>query len=239
MLLQPSDDQQFFRETTARYLDDQVPVNVVRGLRQDPFGYDAAYWRGGAELGWTSLLVGADHGGGSITDRPLVDLCLVAHELGMHAAPGPFATTNVVASALSDAGAHLDVVAELLAGTSVAAWCLTEPPPHHGLGSVTTTVTVDGDSVVVHGVKRPVESAERASHLLVVGRTGAGLTQVLVPTDSPGLHVEALESIDMTRRFAKVELNVVAMGSLGLDLPFLRRLAAENTGFFVHVPDRK
>lgn len=40
-------------------------------------------------------------------------------------------------------------------------------------------------------------------------------------------------------RFAKVELNVIAMGSLGLDLPFLRRLAAENTGFFVHVPDRK
>ena len=40
-------------------------------------------------------------------------------------------------------------------------------------------------------------------------------------------------------RFAKVELNVIAMGSLGLDLPFLRRMAAENTGFFVQVPDRK
>jgi len=40
-------------------------------------------------------------------------------------------------------------------------------------------------------------------------------------------------------RFAKVQLNVIAMGSLGLDLPFLQRLAAENGGDFTHVPDRK
>ena len=40
-------------------------------------------------------------------------------------------------------------------------------------------------------------------------------------------------------RFAKTELNVVAMGSLGLDLPFLSRMATENGGAFVHVPDRK
>jgi HEAT repeat protein len=40
-------------------------------------------------------------------------------------------------------------------------------------------------------------------------------------------------------RFAKVELNVIAMGSLGLDLPFLRRLAAENGGEFTHIPDHK
>jgi hypothetical protein len=38
-------------------------------------------------------------------------------------------------------------------------------------------------------------------------------------------------------RFAKVDLHVIAMGSLGLDLPFLSRLAAENHGEFIHVPD--
>jgi HEAT repeat protein len=39
-------------------------------------------------------------------------------------------------------------------------------------------------------------------------------------------------------RFAKVKLNVIAMGSLGLDLPFLKRMADENGGDFIHVPDR-
>jgi hypothetical protein len=40
-------------------------------------------------------------------------------------------------------------------------------------------------------------------------------------------------------RFAKVELHVIAMGTLGIDIPFLRRLAAENGGSFTHVPDHK
>jgi len=40
-------------------------------------------------------------------------------------------------------------------------------------------------------------------------------------------------------RFAKVELHVIAMGNTGVDLDFLRRLATENGGEFVHVPDSK
>ncbi|MCC7137560.1 MAG: HEAT repeat domain-containing protein [Planctomycetes bacterium] len=40
-------------------------------------------------------------------------------------------------------------------------------------------------------------------------------------------------------RFAKVEIHVIAMGNTGVDLEFLRRLAAENDGEFIHVPDRK
>jgi hypothetical protein len=39
-------------------------------------------------------------------------------------------------------------------------------------------------------------------------------------------------------RFAKVDLHVIAMGNVGVDLPFLQRLAAENGGEFIHVPDR-
>ena len=38
-------------------------------------------------------------------------------------------------------------------------------------------------------------------------------------------------------RFAKVELNVIAMGNMGVDLDFLRKLAVENHGEFIHVPD--
>jgi HEAT repeat protein len=37
-------------------------------------------------------------------------------------------------------------------------------------------------------------------------------------------------------RFAKVELHIIAMGNMGVDLPFLQRLADENGGTFTHVP---
>ena len=102
MLLDLSPDQALFRETTARLLDEVAPVAELRRLRDSAYGFDADYWCRGAELGWSSLLVREAHGGGSISGRGLVDLSLVAHEFGCHAAPGPLAVTNVVAATLSE-----------------------------------------------------------------------------------------------------------------------------------------
>ena len=89
MLLDLTSDQAFFRETTAKFLADLVPVDEVRRLRDDPDGFDRAYWKRGADLGWTSLLVDEAHGGGSVSGRGIVDLAVIAHEFGWAAAPGP------------------------------------------------------------------------------------------------------------------------------------------------------
>ena len=43
------------------------------------------------------MLVPQDHDGGSVTEQPLVDLVVLAEELGRVLYPGPFAPTNVVA----------------------------------------------------------------------------------------------------------------------------------------------
>jgi alkylation response protein AidB-like acyl-CoA dehydrogenase len=95
----------------------------------------------------------------------------------------------------------------------VAAWAHTEPPPHDQLATVTLEVRVDGGDVVLSGVKRPVESAAEASYLLVTGRTGDGLTQVLVPTDAAGLTLTPMQSVDLTRRFAVVQFDDVRLPS--------------------------
>ena len=206
MLLTLNADQELFRDTTAKFLAEKASVDEIRGLRGDLAGFATSYWTDGAGLGWTSLLVDEDHGGGSISDQGLVDLTVVAHEFGRHAAPGPLVDCNVVASALSTAGghAHSEVLDGLLSGTSVATWCIEEPPPHGRFGEVTTTVTLDGDDVVINGVNRPVESAARADYFLVTGQTDGRLTQVVVPRDTPGLSVAPLHSIDVTRRFGQV-----------------------------------
>lgn len=212
MLLALSSDQELFSETTAKLLDELVPVGELRRLRDDPVGFDRDYWRRGSELGWTSLLVGEEHGGGAIGEHGLVDLTLVAHEFGRHAAPGPLAVTNVVASTLSETGHGGDGVIEgLLSGATLATWCLGEPVPHDRLGSIALDIRPEGGDVVLNGVKRPVESAAVADHLLVTGRTGAGLTQVLVPAGTPGVSVAPMESVDLTRRFSVVTFEDVRL----------------------------
>lgn len=205
MLLDLTNDQEFFRGTTARFLSQQVPVGEVRRLRDDPAGFGAEYWRKGADLGWTSLLVAEKHGGGSVSGRGLVDLSLVAHEFGRHAAPGPLVPTNVVASALSGSGGDYgEILVGLLTGTSTAAWCFEEPAHGERFGHLALEVLVDDGDVVLRGSKRPVESAVEADHLLVTGRTGDGLTQVLVPAGTPGVSVTPMQTVDLTRRFAAV-----------------------------------
>jgi alkylation response protein AidB-like acyl-CoA dehydrogenase len=89
----------------------------------------------------------------------------------------------------------------------------------------------DGSDVIVNGVKRPVEAAGQADHLLVTGRdakggdatggdatggdaTGGdapGLTQVLVPADAPGVSILPMEAVDLTRRFAVVRFDQVRL----------------------------
>lgn len=213
MLLSPSSDQEFFRETTDRFLAEKVPVAEVRRLDTDPVGFAESYWRQGAELGWTSLLVSEANGGGSISGSGLVDLTLVASEFGRHAAPGPLVGTNVVAATLSEVAGdrHDEVVAGILDGSIVAGWAYTDKRPHDRLGDVALTITVDGDHVVLDGVKRPVESAGLASHLLVTGSTHGRLTQVLVPTDAPGMSLTPMSGVDMSRRFCEVTFDEVRL----------------------------
>jgi alkylation response protein AidB-like acyl-CoA dehydrogenase len=211
MLLALSPDQELFSDTTAKLLDERVPVGELRRLRDDPAGFAPDYWRRGAELGWTSLLVGEAHGGGSIGDHGLVDLALVAYQFGRHAAPGPLAVTNVVAATLSETGHGAEVIDGLLSGASVATWCYGEPVPDDRLGRVALVIGEEGDQIVLDGVKRPVESATEADHLLVTGRSGAGLTQVLVPAGTDGVTVTPMASVDMTRRFSLVSFDGVRL----------------------------
>jgi alkylation response protein AidB-like acyl-CoA dehydrogenase len=202
MLLNLSEDQEFFRETTDRFLTEQVPPDTLRQLRHDPIGYDPSYWRRGAELGWTSLLVSEEHGGGTISDSGLADAGLVAYEFGRHAAPGPLAVVNVVAAALSEHDAAADVVAGLLSGEAIATWCA--PPFGSTQWQPTVDVRREGDDLVLDGESRVVESAGQASHLLVTCNDGTGVTQVLVPSETPGVSTAPMGTVDLTRRFGSV-----------------------------------
>ncbi len=202
MLLGLTDDQEFFRATTDRFLLEQVPPDALRALRDDAAGFEPSYWRRGAELGWTSLLVREEHGGGTISGAGLVDLSLVAYEFGRHAAPGPLVATNVVAATLSAHDTAAAVVAQLLSGAGIASWCAPAAGPDGW--QPTVEARWEGSGVVLRGEARLVESAQQADHLLVTCRDEAGITQVLVPATTPGVSRAPLHTADVTRRFGMV-----------------------------------
>ncbi len=100
-----------------------------------------------------------------------------------------------------------DVLPAIVGGEVVAAWALTEPPPHDALGDVAVRAEADGDGFVLSGVKSPVEAGAEADQLLVTARTDAGLAQFLLPSDTPGMTVTPLRSVDLVRRYARIEFD--------------------------------
>ncbi len=218
MLLDLTSDQDFFRETTAKFLDTQVPVAELRRLRHDATGFSADYWRRGADLGWTSLLVSEDHGGGTISGAGLVDLTLIAYEFGRHAAPGPLVPTNVVSATLSEVGSpeQAEALAAILTGDAIASWCYGERSTITAPDDIALTIVAEGDELVLNGVKRPVEAAAQAAYLLVTGQGDAGLCQVLVPADAAGVTITPMHSVDLTRHFFLVSFDGVRIPASAL-----------------------
>lgn len=204
--LELSEDQEFFLETTRKFLAAECPITKVRALESDPAGFTPDYWRRGADLGWTSMLVPEADGGGSLSEHGLLDLVLVAEEMGRLVSPGPLVPVSVVASALADGGTaeqRAAVLPGLLAGDAVAAWC--------GPSPIDAAPRADGWAL--NGTATTVEAGAQAQHLLVTARTGTGLTEVLVTADAPGVSVTAMAGLDLVRRFAEVRFDDVVVSA--------------------------
>jgi alkylation response protein AidB-like acyl-CoA dehydrogenase len=217
--LELTPDQTVFARTTARFLDDTASSAELRMLRRDPMGFRRDYWCQGTGLGWTSLLVSPEAGGGSISGRSVEDTALVAFEFGRHAAPGPLLVNNVVAAAISRSGTKPqrdEYLPGILSGDTLATWCLAESRPHDRLGIVTMEATPTARGFQLSGTKLPVDSPHPSGLMLVVARAPQGLTQFLVPAASPGVSITPMEGIDLTRRFGSVSLDKVDVAGVGV-----------------------
>jgi alkylation response protein AidB-like acyl-CoA dehydrogenase len=207
-------DQEFFRDTTKKFLDSKMPTTSVRELESNPDGFDREWWRQGAELGWTSMLVAEEFGGGSLSGKGLLDLVLVAEEMGRVVSPGPLTPVNLVASSVSAVGTaeqQRTLLPTLVSGESFASWAFFEGTGGLSNSSVQLQAERSGDTFVLTGVKSMVEAANVAENLLVTGRAPQGLTNFLVPVDTPGLTVTAMNSLDLVRRFSHVAFDHVTI----------------------------
>ncbi|CAO5177405.1 Acyl-CoA/acyl-ACP dehydrogenase [Frankia sp. AiPs1] len=213
LLAAPTAEQQLLLDTSERFIEDTLPVSKVREIAEGAPGPDGAYFETAGSLGWFGLLVDEAHGGGSASDNGLLDAAAVAAERGARLQPGPFVGTNVVASALSRAGAPFGkLLARLIAGQARATWVagaargLTP-----GAGEITARAETGG--YVLDGEVRHVQEVADCEALLVTARGPAGLLQAVVATDAPGIEVRPLDGIDITRRTGAVRLDGARVGA--------------------------
>jgi alkylation response protein AidB-like acyl-CoA dehydrogenase len=209
-----NEDQELLRATTRRFLTEHQPLVRVRQRLEEPDLFEADLWRQGAALGWTAMLVPSHLGGGSVTAQPLVDLVVLAEELGCALNPGPLVPCNVVADVITRLGTDAQQLAwlpRLAGGEATAAWCLSadgSPEPT----AVAIDATTHDDGWRLSGVARFVHGAAHAGLLLVVARDTADcLRSFLVPGDAAGVSLQTMRGLDLTRRFSDVNFDQVVV----------------------------
>lgn len=140
-----NEEQQMLREVSRSMLSTACTPQLIRTLADAARDVDDKLWQRGCELGWSSLIVPEELGGAG---QGLVELCLVAEEIGRAAAPGPYVETALVAAAAAAGGAPSAVVDQLADG-SLRATVVDTPDLVHAAGASDLALVLDGEPRLV------------------------------------------------------------------------------------------
>ena len=240
MPLYLTEDQTMLRDTARDFVADTAPVAHMRALRDanDPTGFSRDLWKQFAEMGFTGILIGEDHGGLGLGH---VEAGIVLEEIGRNLFPSPFLSTAIAAVPALAGTAHADRwFPGILAGETVAALAIDEQAKHGD--AVALKAERSGNGFRLSGAKQFVAHGHVADLLIVSARTAGaphdrdGVTLFAVPRDAAGLEAtpERLADASLAARitFADVQLDADAVigdvdgGRAALD----RLLSAGRTG---------
>jgi len=203
-------EQMLFASTAQAFLEKEASLSKVREIQGAGGSFDATWWQRAAELGWASLLVPEELGGGSVSGDGVADLTLLAEQAGRTVAPGPLHPVSVVLAGLVEApDGHEATIESLVSGEAVASWAVYEPgKPFSPLTAELTATATDG-GYRLDGVKDRVESGDAADVLLVTAKLDGAVRQFVVPADAAGVSVETQRSVDMVKRYARIAFDGV------------------------------
>ena len=230
-----SEDQEALQRSAREVLAKECTPALVRETAKASDGVPAGLYAKMAELGWTGLIVPEAHGGLGLGT---LELTLVLEELGRVVAPGPFLGTQLVTAALvrgGTAAAKKTWLPRLVAGEALGALAHLEASDRHDPAGIGLAAKKTRVGYQLKGEKLFVAGVPGAQLMLVAARTKAGagpkgVSLFLVPTDTPGVRVRPIETIDLTRRVGEVELRDVVVdrsalvGKEGDGWPLLARL---------------
>jgi len=215
-------EQREFRAVLRRYFGQTSPPSVVRRLMETEAGWEAALWQDlNSQLGLCGVHVPEAYGGMGFG---FVELGIVLEEMGRALVCAPYFSSTVLATTAilngADEAQKQALLPELALGDTVGALAFTEPNGKWDLDGLETTVRQVAGRYRLSGVKSFVIDGLTADLLIVLARRPgsvgqAGLSLFAVRGDARGLTRTPLQTLDPTRKLARVEFVDVEAELLG------------------------
>jgi alkylation response protein AidB-like acyl-CoA dehydrogenase len=202
-------EQDELRKGVRRFLEQKSPPADVRRLMETDEGYDPAVWQQMAEqLGLQGMAVPEEYGGSGFG---FIEMAVVLEEMGRALLCAPYFSSIVLAAAAliesGDDAAQKDLLPGIADGSTIATLAWVETPTRWDAEAIATRATRTADGYTIDGTKTLVVDGHVASLLLVVAEADGGLSLFAVDAAAPGLTRRRLESLDMTRKLARVDLS--------------------------------
>ena len=181
-----------------------------------------------AAQGWIGMTWPVEFGGGG---RPAIERLIVGEELIAAGAPvaamwfadrqmGP----TLIAYGRPDQQAEF--LPKILSGETT--WCIGMSEPNAGsdLASLKTSAVRHGDDWVINGQKIWTSFGAEADFCYLICRTStdgpphAGISEIIVPMDTPGIEVRPIEDMTTNRHFCEVfftDVRVPAVNLVGVE----------------------
>lgn len=175
-------------------------------------GFSREFSRELGRRGWIGMTWPKEYGGGgrSVLERFVVTETLI--EKGAPIAASWFADRQMGPTliAYGTEEQKRQFLPGILAGET--GWCIgmSEPDAGSDLASLKTRAVRDGDDYVINGQKIWTSFGESADYCYLICRTStegpkhAGISEIIVPMDSPGITVKPIQDMTTNRHFCEV-----------------------------------
>lgn len=175
-------------------------------------GYSREFSKELSGHGWIGMTWPTEHGGGG---RPAIDRLIVAEEMISAGAPiaASWFADRQMGPALISYGTEEQrqrFLPDMLRGETT--WCIGMSEPNAGsdLASLKTFARLDGDEYVINGQKIWTSFGEVADYCYLICRTSnegpphAGISEIIVPMNTPGIEVRPITDMTTNRHFCEV-----------------------------------
>ncbi len=217
-----TDEQEQFRSALRRFLNAKSPTTEVRRLMGTTEGYDPEVWRQlSDELALPGIHIPEKFGGAGFG---MVELCIVTEELGRALLCAPyFSTTVLAASAILNGGTEAQksaLLPDIARGSRLATLAVTELNGNWDPLSIEAVATPGADGYRLDGVKSYVVDGQVADLLVVAARLPGtvgreGLALFTLSANATGVERRLLESMDATRKLARIDFHSTPADLLG------------------------
>ena len=213
-----SDDQKLLQEQARKFLTDKCSRQVVRSVLDDSKNqFSKELWQEVINMGWTATAIPEEYGGLGLG---MLELCVIAEELGRSLAPIPFSSSIYIFAEFLKAYGSEDqkkhYLPKIASGELIGSFAFPETKGTPRSNNLISRV----ENNKLSGKKLPVSDGQVADVLIVAANSDDkqsynSLSLYIVETNQDRVKRKLLDTLDPTRPSSEINFSEANCSSLG------------------------